>query len=42
MFEVGHHGEESLTWSGDIIPEHESAIVIGQCLDLSHTSHLLG
>lgn len=31
MFEVGHGGEEGLTFSGDDLPEGESAIVIGQC-----------
>lgn len=44
MFEVGHHGDESLTWSGDIIPEHESAIVIGLSSRLpapSSTSQLI-
>jgi len=40
MFEVAHNGEEALTWSGDEIPEGESAIVIGE-LSCSFEDHRL-
>jgi hypothetical protein len=39
MFEVGHNGEPNLTWSGDKIPDHESAIVIGECNRLDLTDY---